>query len=65
MPRIRRYLPELEARPDDEIHAPWLLPTAVQKARGVEIGRDYPAAIVDHVRARSDALALFKAVRET
>ena len=62
---IRRYLPELEALRDDEIHAPWLLPTAVQKARGVEIGRDYPAPIVDHARARSDALALFKAVRET
>jgi deoxyribodipyrimidine photo-lyase len=62
---IRRYLPELKALRDDEIHAPWLLPADVQNARGVRIGRDYPAPIVDHARARTDALALFKAVRET
>jgi len=60
---IRRYVPELAALRDSEIHAPWLLPADVQRARGVRVGRDYPAPIVDHARARSDALALFKTVR--
>jgi deoxyribodipyrimidine photo-lyase len=60
---IRRYVPELRALRGDEIHAPWLLPPAVQRARGVRVGRDYPAPIVDHARARDEALALFNAVR--
>ncbi len=61
---IRRYVPELGALRDDEIHAPWLLPADVQQARGVAIGRDYPAPIVDHSRARADAIALFGAIRK-
>ncbi len=60
---IRRYVPELRGLHDDEIHAPWLLPADVQKARGVMLGRDYPQPIVDHALARRDALALFKAAR--
>ncbi len=60
---IRRYVPELRGMRDGEIHAPWRLPADVQKARGVTVGRDYPAPIVDHARARNDALALFKTVR--
>jgi len=62
---IRRYVPELRALRDDEIHAPWLLPADVQATRGVRVGHDYPAPIVDHARAREGALALFKAVRQS
>jgi deoxyribodipyrimidine photo-lyase len=60
---IRRYVPELAALRDGEIHAPWLLPLETQQARGVLVGRDYPAPIVDHARARIDAIALFRAAR--
>ncbi len=60
---IRRYVPELAALRDDEIHAPWQVPTAVQQQRGVVTGRDYPAPIVDHALARQQALELFAAVR--
>ncbi|CAG0993518.1 Deoxyribodipyrimidine photo-lyase [Burkholderiales bacterium] len=60
---IRRHVPELSALGPDEIHAPWTLSPALQQARGVVIGRDYPAPIVDHVRARADALALYGRAR--
>jgi deoxyribodipyrimidine photo-lyase len=57
---IRRYLPELSALDAADIHAPWTLPPALQQAKGVVIGRDYPAPIVDHALAREQALALYR-----
>jgi len=60
---IARYVPELSALKAREIHAPWLLPPTLQQARGVVVGRDYPAPIVDHAVARQRALALYKAIR--
>lgn len=62
---IRRYVPELSALRDGEIHAPWQLPETVQRERGVIIGRDYPAPLVDHATARQQALAMFAAVRKS
>jgi deoxyribodipyrimidine photo-lyase len=56
---IRRWVPELAALGDADVHAPWLLDHAAQDAAGVVIGRDYPQPIVDHARARAAALALF------
>jgi deoxyribodipyrimidine photo-lyase len=60
---IRKYLPELAAVPDRFIHAPWKMGAFEQHACGVVIGRDYPAPIVDHDRARKGALELFGRVR--
>ncbi len=57
---IRRYVPELAALDATEIHAPWQVPPALQQAKGVVVGRDYPAPVVDHADARAAALALFK-----
>jgi deoxyribodipyrimidine photo-lyase len=60
---IRRYVPEVASLSSDEIHAPWLVPGDVQRAKGVVIGRDYPPPIVDHAKARDAALALYRNAR--
>jgi deoxyribodipyrimidine photolyase len=39
------------------------MPPEVQEASGCIIGSDYPAPIVDHARARRDALERFAAAR--
>ena len=60
---IRRYVPELEPVPDEFLAEPHTMPRLLQKLIGVEIGRDYPAPIVDHAaaykraRSRMDAAA--------
>jgi deoxyribodipyrimidine photo-lyase len=57
---IRSYLPALEHCPIKWIHAPWLMPSNVQESCGVNIGKDYPAPIVDHALARIKTLALYQ-----
>jgi deoxyribodipyrimidine photolyase len=39
------------------------VPPAIQQAKGVVSGRDYPPPIVDHAVSRAQALELFGAVR--
>lgn len=60
---IRLYLPELATLDARQIHAPWKMSPAEQRAAGVEIGRDYPAPIVDHGAARAKTLELYAAAR--
>jgi deoxyribodipyrimidine photo-lyase len=60
---IRKYLPELANVPDRFLHAPWKMGPLEQQTCGVVIGRDYPAPIVDHDRARKGALELFGKIK--
>ncbi|NTU83927.1 MAG: deoxyribodipyrimidine photo-lyase [Chloroflexales bacterium] len=60
---VRRYLPELANVPDRHIHAPHLMALAEQLRADVQVGRDYPAPIVDHGAQRVRALALYRVAR--
>jgi deoxyribodipyrimidine photo-lyase len=60
---IRRYLPRLSALPDASIHAPWLARPIELTSAGIELGRDYPAPIVDHAAARAATLARYALVK--
>lgn len=57
---IRKYIPELQACNDKEIHAPWLIPPLRQQVLNIEIGKHYPLPVVDHATQRALALALYK-----
>lgn len=57
---IRKYVPELAACNDKEIHAPWLIKTERQSTLNILIGRDYPEPVVDHATQRERVLNLYK-----
>jgi deoxyribodipyrimidine photo-lyase len=57
---VRRYVPELRGVPDRHLAEPWEMPEEVQREAGCVIGEDYPAPIVDHKRAREEALDRYR-----
>lgn len=57
---VRRYVPELRDVPDRHLAEPWEMPEEVQREAGCVIGEDYPAPIVDHRRAREEALERYR-----
>ncbi|MEP7356559.1 MAG: FAD-binding domain-containing protein, partial [Anaerolineales bacterium] len=54
---VQAWLPELGQVPAPFIHQPWKMPPSVQRQARCQIGRDYPAPMVDHAFARRRALA--------
>ncbi len=57
---VRSMLPELARVPTQFIHEPWIMPISLQRECGCVIGRDYPAPIVDHGKAREAAIQKFQ-----
>ncbi|MBY0356704.1 MAG: DNA photolyase family protein [Candidatus Obscuribacterales bacterium] len=60
---IRTWIPQLAALPNKWIHSPWLAPPLELAAAGVELGKNYPAPLVDHKLARQKALAAYQSIR--
>ncbi len=60
---IKRWVPELARLPVEWMHRPWLAPPAVLAAGGVELGRTYPAPIVDLKLSRERALETYARAR--
>lgn len=56
---VKKYCPELRRVPSKFIHKPWEAPTAILKACGVELGKQYPKPIVDLKESRNRALDAF------
>ncbi len=56
---VRRWVPELRSVPDAYLAEPWRMPDSLAFECGCVIGRDYPPPIVDHARARREALARY------
>jgi deoxyribodipyrimidine photo-lyase len=56
---VKHWLGELASVPGDKVHTPWQLLPVEQKRFGVEMGKDYPAPIVDLLRSAQEQERLY------
>ncbi|MFZ4099915.1 MAG: cryptochrome/photolyase family protein [Chlamydiia bacterium] len=61
---VREWIPELSGLPLKWIHRPWEAPEDVRRQAGVVLGQNYPMPIVEHCKARQQALDAFASLRE-
>jgi deoxyribodipyrimidine photo-lyase len=62
---VKRWCPELARVPAALVHRPWTAPPPVLSGAGVVLGGDYPHPVVDHAAQRGEALAMYRAVRDS
>lgn len=60
---IHKWVPELANVPSKYIHEPWKAPLSVLEEAGVTLGKQYPEPIVDHAKARQEALAAYQDIK--
>jgi deoxyribodipyrimidine photo-lyase len=60
---VRRWIPELSALPNKNIHQPWTTPKSILDVTGFIIGDTYPEPMVNHDLARIEALSAYKYIR--
>ncbi len=61
---IRRWVPELAALTNTEIHEPWKLAEDRLQRAGLEPGKTYPRPVVDHAKARAFALKAYEGLKK-
>lgn len=59
---IRRWVPELAALTAEFIHQPWTARPLELADAGVALGKTYPFPMIDHAKARSEALAIYQRI---
>ena len=61
---VRRFVPELDGLKGKAIHAPWTLGDIELRAAGIELGKTYPAPMIDHKVGRERALKAYEKVKK-
>lgn len=62
---VRHWVPEISGLSDRWIHEPWRAPDGELATAGVSLGESYPRPIVDHSRARKQALAAYQRTKSS
>lgn len=60
---VKRWIPELAALDTKWIHSPFMAPADALRTAGVTLGKNYPHPVVDHARAREDALLAYAHIK--
>jgi deoxyribodipyrimidine photo-lyase len=60
---VRRWVPEIARLPNKWLHKPWQAPPEELKKAAIVLGQTYAEPIVDHAKARREALAAFQGIK--